>query len=114
MSKCCEKGLRRRRQAGCSGGLSRFESDLVAEVLDALDEPVLQALAATLVEVLDPEVLVDLAAAEEVVHDDEDGVAESNRGLLLAAPGGEPTILGSEVRAPATTERMGRFDQSRP
>jgi hypothetical protein len=37
-----------------------------------LDESVLQAFAATLVEVLDPEVVIHLAAAEEAVDDDQD------------------------------------------
>jgi hypothetical protein len=74
---------------------------------------VLQALAPTLIEVLDPEIVIHLAAAEQVVDDDQDGVAERDGRLLLAAAGGEPTILRHEVGPPAATERMGRFDQSR-
>src|SRR6202022_4408907 len=53
-------------------------------------------------------------AAEQVVDDDQDGVAESDGGLLLAAAGGEPTVLRSQVGASASTERMGGFDQSCP
>ena len=84
-----------------------MEIDLVAQVLEAPDEPALETFAATLVEVLDAEVVVDLAAAEEVVDDDQDGVAESDRRLLLAAAGGEPTILRSEVGSPTSAERVG-------
>jgi hypothetical protein len=74
---------------------------------------VLQPFATTLVEVLDAEVMIHLAAAEEVVDDDKDRVAESDSCLLLAAAGGEPTVLRSEVGAPASAERVGGFNQSR-
>ena len=46
---------------GC-GGLRGLEIDLVAQVLEAPDEAALETFAATLVEVLDAEVVVDLAA----------------------------------------------------
>jgi hypothetical protein len=59
-----------------------LEIDLVAQVLKAPDEAALETFAATLVEVLDPKVVVHLAAAEQVVHDDQDGVAESDGRLL--------------------------------
>src|SRR5229473_5084422 len=108
---CCEKESPAP-PSGCgSGGLSRFESDLVSEVLEALDEPMLEAFAATFVEVLDAEVVIHLAAAEQVVDDDQDGMAESNGRLLLAAAGSEPTVLRGEVGAPTSAERVGRFDQ---
>jgi hypothetical protein len=75
---------------------------------------VLEAFAPTLVEVLDPEIVIHLAAAEQVVDDDQDGVAQSNGRLLLAAASGEPTVLRSKVRASAATERVGCFDERCP
>jgi hypothetical protein len=81
--------------------LRRFKSDLVAQVLEAADEAVFQAFAATLVEVLDPEVVIDLTAAQQVLDDDQDGVAESDGRLLLAAASSEPTcVRGLRSSAP--------------
>jgi hypothetical protein len=49
--------------------LSGFERDLVAQVLEAPDESVLEAIASALVEVLDAEVVIHLATAEQVVDE---------------------------------------------
>ncbi len=81
---------------------------------EALDEPGLDTFATILVEMCDAEILIHVTAAVQVVDDDQDGVTERDDCLLLAAPGGEPTILGSEGTSPGPAERMGRFDQSRP
>jgi hypothetical protein len=71
---------------GSGGGL---EGDLVAEALESLDEAALDGVAVALVEVGGAEVLVDGAVREQVVGDDEDGVANRDGGLLLAPAGGQ-------------------------
>ena len=82
--------------------MSRFEGDLVAQVLEALDETALDAFTTTLIEVVNAEILVDLVVvAEQVVHDDQDGMPERDGSFLLSAPSSQPTILSGQVGAAA-------------
>jgi hypothetical protein len=59
---CSENVLTPPSGGGCVG-LSRLEGDLVAQILQALDEAALDPLATMLVEVVDAEILIHLRSA---------------------------------------------------
>src|SRR3954451_13315683 len=97
---------------GWSGDLlGGFEGDLVAEGFEAFDGAFLDAIGVAAVEVLGAEIGVGGAAFEEVVGDDEDGVADGDDGALLAASGGEATELFGEIAALAATGGPGRLGE---
>ena len=68
-------------------------------------------LAVALLELLGAEVAVRGAVAQDVVGDDQDGVADRHRGLLRAQAAGEPPVLGAEVGLAAAPRGLGRLDQ---
>jgi len=82
-----------------SGGGRRFECDLVAEVLESLNETALDTFTTALIEVVHHEILVHLVVAIEQVIDD--GRAERDGSFLPSAPSSQPTILRRRVRAAA-------------
>src|SRR5437763_3091746 len=74
------------------------EGDLVAHVLELLDEAVLSAGGVSSTgEVVAAEVLVIALAAEEMPADDQDGVADRDRRFLLADATDQPPVLGGQV-----------------
>ena len=84
--------------------MSWFEGDLVAQVLKASHESVLDAFAPTLVEVLDAQVVIHVAAAEQVVDDDslraevDFCIAAGVDGLVVPALASEFMVLAPEER----------------
>jgi hypothetical protein len=64
-----------------------------------------------LVEVRDAELMVGLAAGEDVVDDDQDRVPERDERPLLAAPGGDAAILGGQVGILGLAGDVGDRDQ---
>jgi transcriptional regulator with XRE-family HTH domain len=107
---CCENDSTPPSGGGCVR-LIRFECDLVAQVLEALNETALDALATTLIEVEDAKILIHLRSSEQVVDDDQNGVAKRDGSFLLSAPSSQTTILRSRVRTAASTKRMCRLDE---
>jgi hypothetical protein len=72
---------------------SRLERDGVAEQFQATNESTFQRLALALLKVIASKFVIGLAACENVVDDDEDGVAEGHQGFLRPAPSGEAMIV---------------------
>lgn len=57
------------------------------------------------------EILVRVAACEEVVGDDEDGVSDSDGRALRAASDGDAAVAGAEIRASGAAGGMGGLDE---
>src|ERR671920_899097 len=95
-------------RAGWSGDLlGGFEGDLIAEGFEAFDGALSDAVGVAAVEVLGAEVLVAGAAFEEMVGDDEDGVADGDDGALPPASGGQAAGLLGQVAALAAAGGPG-------
>src|ERR671930_162804 len=87
------------RAVGCgwSGRLDGVEGDLVAQGVELADELAGLRFGAAVHEPVGAEVLVGLAAVEDVVGGDQDRVADRLGRLGRAAPGPQPLVLGGEV-----------------
>jgi hypothetical protein len=96
-----------------SGG--GFEVDGVAELLELAHQVALAGSGVgALLEVVVAEVLVVDAVGEDVPDDDDEGVRERERGLVLVAlpePSTEPPVLGGQVPAFGATGRSRGFAQ---
>src|SRR5262249_55783705 len=90
-----------------------LELDAVTERLEAVDQATGNALLVTLVEMQRAELAVGGLLGEQVVGDDQDGVADRDQGLLLAPPTSEAVILGRQVGAAAAAGGLCRLDQRR-
>src|SRR5215213_3721700 len=90
-----------------------IKQDRVAETLQASDEPPFDGLTIALVEIVLAQVAIDVPLAEQVVGDNQDGVANGDRRPLCTAPCSEPVILGRQVRAFGASRRSGGLDQRR-
>src|SRR5947207_1190249 len=95
---------------GRSGG-GRLGGHLVAELLQAADEPAADGVAVALVEVGGAEVLVGGRAGEQVVGDHQDGVPDRDGGLLRAASAGQAVVLDAQVGPAGAAGGVGGLDQ---
>src|SRR5829696_1858288 len=93
-----------------SGGL--FEGDLVAEGVELFDGSVALAVGArSSLEVVAAEVVVVGVFGEEMPADDEDGVADGDRGLFLADPSSETPELRCKVGVAGAGGRPGALHE---
>jgi type I restriction enzyme M protein len=85
--------------AGLGSGdrLEAPERDVVAEGLQPLDQVPFEPIAVTALEVVGAEIRIGIAPGEHVVGNDQNGVAHSEGGLLLAETWHEAMILSPEV-----------------
>jgi hypothetical protein len=93
-----------------SGGVG--ELDLVAELFELVDEPVGVDLLVAGVELeveVTAEFVVGDVTVEQVVGDDQDGVADRDGGLLGSSPSAEPGVLGGEVGVFGSRGGVGGF-----
>src|SRR5947207_1257922 len=90
-----------------------LDGDDIAESLKAADEAVFEADSLPLVEVQGAEVLEWLPAAEDVVDDDENRVANGKSGFLESDAWDQAVQLGCKVGL-SPTGRVAGFDQSDP
>ena len=80
------------------GGVDGFECDVVAESFELFDQASdVGLVVVALHEPVAAEVVVGLAAIENVVGGHEDGMANGDSGALLAASAGEPPELRGQV-----------------
>src|SRR5215207_803357 len=93
-----------------SGGL--FEGDLVAEGVELFDGSVALAVGVrSSLEVVAAEVVVVGVFGEEMPADDEDGVADGDRGLFLADPSSETPELRCKVGVAGAGGRPGALHE---
>ena len=64
-------------------GHGRFKRDPVAEPFQMSNEPTLNGLTLNSVEMVRPKILVDSATAQEVIGNDQEAMANGDRGLFL-------------------------------
>src|SRR5207249_3348165 len=69
----------------------------VAQCFEAVDQATGDVLFVALVEIVRSEIGVIHRVAQEVIGDDQDGVADGDDGLLLAAAGDEAVVQRSEI-----------------
>src|SRR5215210_2229320 len=96
------------------GRVAALDRDRVAEGFEALDQAVLERPLAAALEVVATEILVGGLVPEQVVGDDQDGVADRQGRSLLAAARRQPPILGCEVGGFRAASRLRRFGQGGP
>src|SRR5688572_18151883 len=95
-----------------SGSILRaLEIDLVAEGFELLDAAASDAVGVALERIVRAEILVLGAVLEEVVDDDEDGVADGDDGALLPAPGHELAVVRGEVGVTGARGGPGGFGE---
>src|SRR6266516_2326194 len=88
------------------------ESDVLAEAFELCDESADVGLVGQAAgEVVAAEVAVGLFAVEQVVGDDESGVADGDGGAFLASSAGQAPVLRGEVGELCSGGGMGGLDQ---
>src|SRR5438270_5629289 len=97
--------------AGLGGRVLGRELDLEAELLEAADQPLLDAVAVAFVEVVPAQLLVGCLPHEQIVDTAENTVPDRNRRLLLPQPGDQAMILGGEIAVRLAGRGLARFDQ---
>src|SRR5215207_3913694 len=85
------------RWARLGGRVLGSEVHLEAQLLQAPDQPALDALAVARVEVSGAQVLISGAPLEQVVHDAQDAVAHGDGGFLLAQARDQAMILRGQI-----------------
>src|SRR4051812_30617347 len=97
--------------AGLGGRVLGRELDLEAELLEAADQPLLDAVAVAFVEVVPAQLLVGRLPHEQIVHTAENTVPDGHRCFLLPQPGDQAMILGGEIAVLLAGRGLARFDQ---
>ena len=88
--------------------------DVEAEILDAFGEAVEDASGVELIKEAGTQFDVGGLVFEDVVDDHGQGVGHRNERFLIAAPGGDAAVLGSEVGVFLAYRAVGGFDQCGP
>src|SRR5205823_1873021 len=92
-----------------------LEGDLVAEGLNLTDEAARLVLArVAAAEVVRTEIVVGLAAVEDVIGGDQDGVADGDGRLGGAAARAQPGVLRAQVGGLGAARRLGCLRERRP
>ena len=95
--------------SGCGGGDCDFES----HGLELFDEASLaRGAVVVLVEVVDTEIVVDLAGGEQMPADHDDRVTNRDRGSCWSSSPADAMVLRSEVRVLRTSSSLASFDKS--